>query len=328
MSPPTPTDFRKPTPEAVLQSILRWGAALNYDRDENTEARRLSRGVGLVWSDWEPPGRFPGPDELQVEPVAASMLRPALEAGEAWSTALERVRAEDPESPWVLSYLLHAGNTFSGGPVPGNKPTASYPPWDFGADIAFWDPTSNPPYSIAWWKVWRFPHPSAHVLAAVRKLEAAARELLSSDPEPAAVRELRNAVAAAGHPATLEDARAAYARGRGLSETEANQLRNPTMPRPTTIRADSLSRSFSVLQGARAADVVPRMGDAPAPTKGEERTFGAWTPTVYGGAVGAVVGGLLGRLVTGSFGMGAGLGAAGGAVVGGGGAYIAAGGDI
>ena len=100
------------------------------------------------------------------------------------------------------------------------------------------------------------------------------------------------------------------------------------MARPTTIRADSLSRSFSVLQGARAADVVPRMGDAPAPTNGGAEPFGAWTPTVYGGAVGAVVGGLLGRLVTGSFGMGAGLGAAGGAVLGGGGAYLAAGGNI
>jgi hypothetical protein len=183
----------------------------------------------------------------------------------------------------------------------------------------------DPPGNANFGTVYGFAHRPDHILAAVRELEADTRDELQTETEPAGVRYLRDVAADRGKPIELTDARTLYARSRGLSANEAEELRTPTnlglraMPISVqTIRATDkgLARSMLALRGAEPATIAQ---------VSQSDTTTATVPTnttkiaTYAG-IGALAGGVLGRIVGGSW-TGAAVGAGLGGAAGGGAAY-------
>ncbi len=303
-------DFRAGTPGAVLASVHGYGAAMSPDA-----AYQVAFGLGVLRPTWRYDDADAAHPASTVDAASFADFRAALVRGDAWSAALRRLWASDrlnAQPPRLTYYDEHTDED--------DLTARGFRP--FGPREGWAESES------AWFVFFLFERPA--MLENVEKLENYAR-LELAEREPNAVRGLRNEAAARGAPLSLADAREAYARACGISATEAQTLRDPTMP---TLPTDPSARASLILRGVPASHIVGASRDAgfpvrttragAAPGSGEALASMTSFPVAKVGvglAGGALAGALLGRLLTGSFGGGAALGGALGAVAGGGVGY-------
>lgn len=308
-------DFRTGTPAAVWASVHGYGAAMTLD-----PTYQVAFGLGVLRPSWRYGSADAAHPVATVDAASFGEFREALARGDAWSEALRRLWASDRMGAPTLPRLTYYDETTNEADLSarGFRPLGPLEGWTEDDDGK--------------WFVF-FVKGRAAQLENVQKLEEYARLELSTR-EPDAVRAIRNEAAARGAPLTLADAREAYARSAGISATEAQTLRDPTMP---TLPTDPSARASLILRGVPAAHIVGASRDAGFPVRtaraGASPGSGAPSEALasmssfpvakvgVGLAGGALAGALLGRLLTGSFGGGAALGGAIGAAAGGGVGY-------